>query len=137
MAAKRNTQAGNRNKTKATTQPVRDISELVGHWARGIDLENGYQGLSVEVIGRKDNVLSFYILDSRGKAQRKAGSKAFTINLDDGMEAWSSLPSTAQGVDPESSQRIGYLFVTPQWLARNRGDLTVMVGPKWPSSISI
>jgi hypothetical protein len=114
------------------------VSELLTFWDRAFDLKGGYRGLTVEVIGRENNVLSFYILDGDGNPQRKGGEGAFTINLDDGMEAWSSLPSTAQEVDPESSQRIGYLFVTNQWLARNKGDIKVMAEPpKWPKVTSI
>lgn len=114
------------------------MSELLTYWDRGFDLKNGYQGLVVEVVSRENNILAFFILDGEGNAQRKGGEAAFTINLDDGMEAWSSLPSTAQDVDPESSQRIGYLFVTSQWLARNKGDITVMAGPgKWPKAAAL
>ena len=114
------------------------MSELLTYWDRGFDLKNGYQGLTVEVIGRENNVLFFYVLDAEGNPQRKGGEGAFTINLDDGMEAWSSLPSTAQDIDPESSQRIGYLFVTNQWLARNKGEIKLMAGPpKWPKTASI
>ena len=137
MAAKGKKQIGKEDKLKATTQPVGDVSELLAFWDRGFDLQNGYRGLTVAVTGRKNNVLSFSILDGSGKAQRKANGKDFSINLDDGMEVWSSLPSTAQDVDPESSQRIGYLFVSSHWLARNQGDVQVMEGPKWPKGASI
>ncbi len=130
-------QASSRDKRKATTQPVGDISELLTYWDRGFDLKNGYRGLVVEVIARENNVLAFYILDGEGNPQRKGGDSAFTINLDDGMEVWSSLPSTAQDVDPESSQRIGYLFVTDQWLGRHKGDVIALGGPKWPKNVSI
>lgn len=126
-----------RDKRKATTQPVGDVSELLTYWDRGFDLKRGYQGLTVEVVGRENNVLSFYVLDGEGNQQRKGGEKPFTINLDDGMEVWSSLPSTAQDADPESSQRIGYLFVTHQWLARNKAELGVLEGPKWPRTASL
>ena len=138
-AGKRSTKSNSsRDKRKATTQPVGDVSELLTYWDRAFDLKNGYQGLVVEVIARENNVLAFYLLDDEGNPQRKGGEGAFTINLDDGMEAWSSLPSTAQEVDPESSQRIGYLFVTGQWLARNKGDIKVMEGPgKWPKTASL
>ncbi len=133
-AAKRSkVKASSRDKRKATTQPVGDVSELLTFWDRAFDLANGYQGLVVDVVSRENNVLEFFILDGEGNPQRKEGEHPFTINLDDGMEAWSSLPSTAQEVDPESSQRIGYLFVTQQWLKRNLGDITLMEGPgKWP-----
>ena len=140
MAAKKSNKAStsSRDKRKATTQPVGDVSELLTYWDRGFDLTNGYQGLVVEVIGRANNVLTFFILDGEGNTQRKGGEDPFTINLDDGMEAWSSLPSTAQEVDPESSQRIGYLFVTGQWLGRNRVDTTALRGPgKWPRTASL
>lgn len=111
---------------------------MLTFWDRAFDLKNGYQGLVVEVIGRENNVLSFYILDGEGNPQRKGGEGAFSINLDDGMEAWGSLPSTAQEADPESSQRIGYLFVTKAWLDRNIGDIKVMAGPpKWPVKYSL
>lgn len=138
MAAKRSKQSGSRDKRKATTQPVGEVSELLTYWDRAIDLKNGYQGLKVEVVDRQNNVLSFYVLDAEGNHQRKAGEEAFTINLDDGMEVWASLPSTAQDIDPESSQRIGYLFVTQQWLARNKTDIKILgPGDKWPKTISI
>lgn len=137
MAARRSKQSSSRDKRKATTQPVGDVSELLTYWDRGFDLKRGYQGLTVEVVGRENNVLSFYVLDGEGNQRRKGGEKPFTINLDDGMEAWSSLPSTAQDVDPESSQRIGYLFVTQQWLARHKAELALLGGPKWPKSASI
>lgn len=138
MAASRNKKSGSRDKRKSTTQPVGNIGELLSFWDRAFDLKNGYRGLTVEVIKREDNVLSFFILDQEGNPQRKKGEDAFAINLDDGMEAWSSLPSTAQDVDPESSQRIGYLFVTKQWLDRNIGDLKVMDGGnKWPIRSSL
>jgi hypothetical protein len=135
-ASKRSKQgASSRDKRKATTQPVGDVSELLTFWDRAFDLKNGYQGLIVEVVNRENNVLSFFILDDEGNPQRKEGEHPYTINLDDGMEAWSSLPSTAQEVDPESSQRVGYLFVTKQWLNRNIGDIKVMAGPgKWPKA---
>lgn len=137
-AGKRSKQASSRDKRKATTQPVGDVSELLTYWDRGFDLKHGYRGLTVEVIARENNVLAFHILDAEGNPHRKGGEGAFTINLDDGMEAWSSLPSTAQDVDPESSQRIGYLFVTDQWLTRNKADVTVMgTPPKWPKISSI
>lgn len=111
---------------------------MLTYWDRGFDLKNGYQGLVVEVIARENNVLAFYILDAEGNPQRKGGEGAFTVNLDDGMEVWSSLPSTAQEVDPESSQRIGYLFVTKQWLGRNIGDIKLMAEPtKWPKGTSL
>jgi hypothetical protein len=111
---------------------------LLTFWDRGFDLKNGYQGLVVEVIKRENNVLSFYVLDGEGNQQRKGGEGAFTINLDDGMEAWSSLPSTAQDIDTESSQRIGYLFVTKQWLARNGGIKVMEGGPgKWPKNTAL
>lgn len=132
--AKRTRQrASSRDKRQATTQPVGDFSELLTFWDRAFDLKSGYQGLIVEVVSRENNVLSFFILDGEGNPRRKEDEHAFTINLDDGMEAWSSLPSTAQDVDPESSQRTAYLFVTKQWLKRNIGAITVMEGPgKWP-----
>lgn len=114
------------------------MSELLTFWDRAFDLKGGYRGLTVEVTGRENNVLSFYILDGDGNPQRKGGEGAFTINLDDGMEAWSSLPSTAQEVDPESSQRIGYLFVTRQWLDRNKSGIKLLAEPpKWPKFTSL
>lgn len=137
-AGKRSKQAASsRDKRKATTQPVGDVSELLTFWDRAFD-PDGYQGLTVEVIGRENNILSFYVLDGDGNPQRKGGEGAFTINLDDGMEAWSSLPSTAQDVDPESSQRVGYLFVTKQWLGRNKSGIKALAEPpKWPRAFSI
>lgn len=139
MAAKRSKgSTPSRDKRKATTQPVGDVSELLTFWDRGFDLKNGYRGLTVEVVGRENNVIAFYILDGEGNAQRKGGDGAFIANLDDGMETWSSLPSTAQEVDPESSQRIGYLFVTEQWLERNKGQFKLMEGGgKWPRNVSL
>ena len=128
---------GKADKLKSTTQPVGDITELLAFWDRQFDLENGYRGLTVEVTGRKNNVLSFSIIEGGGKAHRRAGGKDFTINLDDGLEAWSALPSTAQDCDPESSQRVGYLFVTQAWLTRNQGDIQLMDLPKWPRGASI
>jgi hypothetical protein len=137
MAAKAKKQVGKQDKLKSTTQPVGDISELLAFWDREFDLDDGYRGLTVEVTGRKNNVLSFAIVEGSGKSHRRATGKDFSINLDDGMEAWSSLPSTAQDCDPESSQRVGYLFVTQAWLTRNQGDIKVMELPKWPRIASI
>ena len=115
-AGKRSTKSNSsRDKRKATTQPVGDVSELLTYWDRAFDLKNGYQGLVVEVIARENNVLAFYLLDDEGNPQRKGGEGAFTINLDDGMEAWSSLPSTAQEVDPESSPRSS-IMTSPTFL---------------------
>lgn len=136
MAAKRSVKSGNRDKREATTQPVKDVSQLIAHWDRDFavfgDLDGGYRGLTVEVVTRTNNVISFNILDAKGTATKKvkAGEGAFSINLDDGLQAWSDLPSTAQIVDPESSQRIGYLFVTPAWLSRNK--VALEGPPKWP-----
>ncbi|MDP3152405.1 MAG: hypothetical protein Q8N23_07025 [Archangium sp.] len=138
MAAARNNTSGSRDKRKSTTQPVGEVSELLTFWDRAFDLKNGYRGLTVEVLERKNNVLSFYVLDEEGNPQRREGELPFTINLDDGMEVWSSLPSTAQDVDPESSQRIGYLFVGKQWLVRHQGDIRVKGGgAKWPVKASL
>jgi hypothetical protein len=140
MAAKRSKgSTPSRDKRKATTQPVGDVSELLTFWDRAFDLRNGYRGLVVEVVGRENNVIAFYILDSEGNPQRKDGDGAFIANLDDGMETWSSLPSTAQEVDPESSQRIGYLFVTEAWIERNAKGIKLMDsgGGKWPRITSI
>jgi hypothetical protein len=141
MAAKRSVKSGSRNKREATTAPVKLVSELVAHWDRdfaisGVELTGGYRGLMVEVVGRTDNVISFNVLDAKGAPIKKvkAGEGAFSINLDDGLQAWSALPSTAQDVDPESSQRVGYLFVTPDWISRNK---IAMDGPKWPRGTSI
>ena len=140
MAAKRSVKSGTRNKREATTAPVKLVSELVAHWDRdvsmtGEQLSGGYRGLSVEVVGRANNVLSFYVLDPNGKAKGVKAGAPFTVNLDDGLEVWSDLPSTAQSVDPESSQRIGYLFLAPAWFARNKA--VAMDGPKWPRGYSI
>jgi hypothetical protein len=137
MAAKRSKGSSSRDKRKATTQPVGDVAELLTFWDRAFD-EGGYLGLTVEVIGRENNILSFHVLDPDGNPQKKSGEGAFTINLDDGMECWSSLPSTAQEVDPESSQRIGYLFVSRTWLGRNKSGLRAMAEPpKWPKNTSL
>lgn len=136
-ARKKATENGNRDKRKATTQPVGELRELLPYWDRSFELKNGYQSLVVEVIGRENNTLTFYILDGQGNPQRKAGTEPYTINLDDGMEVWSSLPSTAQDVDPESSQRTGYLFVTKAWLERNRVQGLLRGGGKWPTSVSL
>lgn len=125
------------NKRESVTRPVTDFAELTQYWDRAFALEGGYRGLSVEVVGRDNNVLSFYVLSGEGKLLKK-GKEPFVVNLDDGMEAWSSLPSTAQQVDPESSQRIGYLFVTSAWLDRNKKSLTLLGEPiKWPRLTSL
>lgn len=140
MAAKRSVTSGNRDKKLATTAPVKAVSELLTHWDRdfamvGQELSGAYHRLTVEVVGRANNVLSFNILESSGKAKKVKAGGAYSINLDDGLQAWSDLPSTAQFVDPESSQRIGYLFVTSDWLGRNK---VLMEGPnKWPRAASL
>ncbi len=110
---------------------------MLTFWDRAFDLKGGYHGLVVEVIGRENNVIAFYILDAEGNPQRKGGEDAFTVNLDDGMQVWSSLPSTAQDVDPESSQRIGYLFLSPNWLKTNTSTIKLTEPPKWPRTLSI
>ncbi len=138
MAAARRNTSGSRDKRKSTTQPVGNVDELITFWDRAFDLKNGYRGLTVEVLERENNILSFYVLDPEGNPQRRKGELPFTINLDDGLEVWSSLPSTAQDVDPESSQRIGYLFVGKQWLDRHEGEFQLKDGgSKWPIRTSL
>jgi|GEM_PF-6046385 hypothetical protein len=135
MAARK--QSGTRDKRVATTQPVQDVTELRGFWDRLFDPE-GYRELVVEVIGRQNNELFFFVLDSEGARERHNGGNEFSINLDDGSLAWSSLPSTAQWVDPESSQRIGYLFVTEVWIKENLGAARLKSGgAKWPKNTSL
>jgi hypothetical protein len=119
---------GNPDKKEATVHPVRLETELLDPWDREIDLENGYRGLSVAVIEREDNVITFTILNE------SVGGE-YSINLDDGLVVWGSLPSTAQRVDVESSQRIGYLFVTPDWMTNN--GVTLAELPKWPRITSL
>lgn len=127
---------GNQDKRVSTTQPVADQSQLIAFWNRAFN-ETGYRELVVRVTGRTDNVLSFQILDGDRVLTRNGTD--FTINLDDGLEAWSSLPSTAQNVDPESSQRVGYLFVTEAWLLRqgSGGPRGLEGGGKWPPRTSL
>jgi hypothetical protein len=140
MAASRNkpSTSGSRDKRKSTTQPVGNITELLTFWDRAFDLKNGYRGFPVEVLKREDNILYFFVLDGEGNPQRRSGEEPFSINLDDGMEVWSSLPSTAQDVDPESSQRIGYLFVGKQWLDRYGKEFVLREGgSKWPIRSSL
>jgi hypothetical protein len=143
MAAKRSVTSGTRNKQEATTAPVKAVGELITHWDRdfaiaGVEVTGGYRRLTIEVVSRANNVISFNILDSSGKGKKVKAGGAYTINLDDGLQAWSDLPSTAQFVDPESTQRIGYLFVTPEWLGRNKIDTKLMEGPnKWPRLASL
>jgi hypothetical protein len=130
------TGSGTQDKRLATTMPVADQSELRGYWNRAFS-ETGYHELVVRVTTRTDNVISFQILAEEQVITR--GGDDFTINLDDGNEVWSSLPSTAQDIDPEASQRVGYLFVTEQWLERQRrGGAKVLGGPgKWPAKTSL
>ncbi len=141
MAGKRSVTSGTPNKLLATTAPVKAVSELLTHWDRefvvsGLELKGGYRRLTVEVVSRANNVIGFNILDASGKVKKAKAVGAYSINLDDGLQAWSDLPSTAQFVDPESSQRIGYLFVSELWLERNL-KLMDSGGGKWPKSVSI
>ncbi len=116
---------GNTNKRLTTTEPVKAVSELLTFWDRAF-APDGYVGLIVEVVSRQDNVITFTV----------AGSQALhTANLDDGLEAWGSLPSTAQSVDPQSSQRTGYLFVSKPYLTRK--GLAPAEPPKWPRGLSL
>lgn len=119
---------GNPDKSQATVQPVRKDTELLEPWDRDIDLKDGYRGLTVQVIKRENNVITFTILNEGVGGEH-------TINLDDGVVVWGSLPSTAQRVDCESSQRIGYLFVTPGWMVDN--GVVVTEPPKWPRNTSL
>lgn len=121
---------GNTNKRLTTTEPVTEKSQVLTFWDRELAPE-GYRGLFVEVVGRKDNVISFKVLDADGNAS----VTVYSVNLDDGLEAWGSLPSTAQEVDVQSSQRVGYLFVSTPYLERN--SLAPAEPPKWPRHLSI
>lgn len=129
---------GNRDKRISTIKPVKEMSELSGFWDRAFELENGYRELVVEVIGRDNNTLFFFVLDEDGNRRKTLGAQELSINLDDGMTCWSSLPSTAPQVDPESAQRIGYLFVTDAWIKENLGPIKVFGGGvKWPKNTSL
>ena len=130
---------GNRDKRTATIKPVKDVGELNGFWDRSFELTDGYREAVVEVVERKNNVLTFFLLDPASGERR--GTEPLSVNLDDGTQCWSALPSTAQDVDPESSQRSGYLFLAPAWIKRVIGPLKVFEGPgggiKWPRSLSL
>lgn len=129
---------GNRDKRTSSTLPVKEPAELSGFWDRHIDLRNGYRELVVEVIGRDNNTLFFFILDEDGNRRTTRGAQELSVNLDDGATCWSSLPSTAPMVDPESAQRIGYLFVTDKWIEEHVGPVKVFGGGvKWPRNISL
>lgn len=140
MAAKRSKRisTGAQNKEDATTQPVKLETELVAYWDREFDYTNGYFGLTVEVVSRVNNILTFTVLGEaakagKGKSKRKT-TTTHEINLDDGTQVWSALPSTAQEIDPESSQKVGYLFVSKPWLELNE---PTREPPKWPRTLSI
>ncbi|MFZ5445943.1 MAG: hypothetical protein ACOZQL_38475 [Myxococcota bacterium] len=134
MAAKR---MKDENKMEATTSPVKDITELGAYWDRAFNLDGGYRAVAVEVVSRENNVITFNVIEVRsGKRLNKAASP-LSVDLDDGTVVWSSLPSTAQMVDPESSQRIGYLFLTEAWIKEHIGQQQLKSGGKWPRVSSL
>ncbi len=125
---------GEPNKRDSSTQPVAEPDELLAYWDRAF-AAGGYFRMIVRVTGREDNTLRFKIIQGPEEKTGRGGAP-FSVNLDDGEEAWGSLPSTAQLVDPESSQRVGYLFVTKKWLGRQQG-VVLAGGGKWPIKTSL
>ena len=146
MAAKKRAQGTNEDKRNTTTEPVADTSQLLPYWNRTC-LKIGYHGLIVEVTARSENTITFKVLGvapppdpgAKPRAKPKAKSETeYSINLDDGTLAWGSLPSTAQRVDVESSQRVGYLFVSQAWLDEHPQACGPKAEPpKWPRNFSL
>lgn len=126
------------DKKKATTKPVAKVDQLKGLWDRQWSV---YRPLVVKVTARKGSLLTFQIvIDPSGAT----GTEAHTLNLDDGANVWSDLPSTAQLVEPGSGDDLGYLLVNQNWLFENAEPSTTraLLGatadpPKIPKSYSL
>jgi hypothetical protein len=101
------------DKRRASVAPEPKVQALKGLWDREFGV---YHAKVVQVTARRGARLSFrFVLDTAGAL----GKKQHTVSLDDGEMVWADLPSTAQLWKQGSSKRVGYLLLSPRWLAEH------------------
>lgn len=131
-----------RDLNDATTTPVTDVAQLQGLWDREVGV---YRMCVVRVTARQGSLISFQIVIGAAPSmlpQGTANGAAYTVDLNDGRNVWSELPSTAQLVVLPTTENIGYLGLNEDWLLENVGDSGGLRGggdgvPKFPKNLSL
>jgi hypothetical protein len=127
------------DKKNATTTAVSSIDELKGLWDRQWGV---YLPLVVKVTKRVGSVLTFRIVLAPNGTP---GTTEYDVDLDEGRNVWSDLPSTAQFAKPGGDD-IGYLLVNQNWLFENGAAVDLKrvfggkggaAGPKLPQWFSL
>lgn len=121
----------------ATTTPVSSYTQLDGFWNL---LRNTYRVVIVEVTSRSGTVIEFFILDpDDGQPFDDGGGPAtFQVDLDEGTDTYPYFPSTAQLIDPQVTDVIGYLLLSEEYLDQALGqDVPNYASGKLPPGCSL
>ncbi|MGV3625637.1 MAG: hypothetical protein ACO1OB_32805 [Archangium sp.] len=125
------------NPGDATTTPVASYTQLDGYWNL---MRNVYRPVIVQVDSRSGTVIEFFILspDDGQPFDDGGGPALFEVDLDNGDDTYPYFPSTAQQITLPSSNDVGYLLLSCEYLDDALGgDVDDYAGDKMPPGCSL
>lgn len=108
------------NPASATIVPVASYTQLDGFWNL---LRNVYRAVIVQVDSRTGTSIEFYILSpvDGQPFDNGSGPELFPVDLQDGTDTYPYFPSTAQLISLPTSNDIGYLLLSCDYLDQALG----------------